>query len=669
VTRWTTYREQAIRPRLAILRRLPEGGPALVAGLVTVNVALAVLPLVFVVMTSVLIGRVPQAVEGGVGSAAWGALVTAFLWAAAAFLGQQVLAPVQATLGELLRRRIDGRYFDRVMAAALGSTGVGPLEDQATLDALHEASEQLLRGFQTPGRAAAGQLALIARYGQLLGCCVLVAAVVSPWVALVLFVSVMAFRYGQRGGLRKFSQVWRTIAPLRREVQYLSVLGTGAVAAKEIRIFGLHEWISARVASAYRRMYAPIWAERRRIYFAPFLVIAAIGLFGACIVFVTIGRDAARGIIDLTALALGLQASIQALMLGNYYAEADVQTQFGMLSMSGLERFEALVAGAETKPAPPQEGSAGEVPVGEVRVGEGSAGEVPVGEVRVGERSAGEVPVGEVPVGEPPQHEIAFRGLGFGYPGSSHRVFDELDLTLPAGLCTAIVGLNGAGKTTLVKLLTRLYQPDAGDILADGTNIADLPVDAWRKQVGVIFQDFVRYELTAAENVSLGAVERPADREAVRSAAQRAGMAEFLADLPSGFDTVLHRQYPGGVDLSGGQWQRVAIARALYALDAGAKVLVLDEPTAALDVRAEAEFFDRFVDLTRGVTSLLISHRFSSVRRADRIVVLEHGRVIEEGSHESLLERGGRYAELFTLQAQRFTEQEERFADREEVSP
>lgn len=612
---------------MAILRQVPQGGPGLVAGLVGVNVGLAVLPLVFVLMTSVLIGRVPAAVTGGVGSAAWGELVTAFIWAAAAFLGQQVLAPVQVTLGELVRRRVDGHFYDRIMAASLRSSGIGPLEDQDTLDALHEASESLLSGFQTPGAATAGQLALIARYGQLLGCCVLVGVVVSPWVALVLLFGVMAFRYGQRGGLRKYSQIWRTVGSLRREVQYLNELGTGVPAAKEIRIFGLHQWISGRFVRAYRALYAPIWAERRRIYFAPFLVITAIGLAAACIVFVSIGRDAAHGTIGLTALALGLQASIQAFMLGQHYAEADVPTQFGMLALSGLERFEDLIEASD-----PALAGGGGAPAPEAAEAAGGVTALP-------------------------QHEIAFRQLRFGYPGASRRVFDGLELTLPAGVCTAVVGLNGAGKTTLVKLLTRLYEPDSGAVLVDGVDIAGLPVDVWRKQVGVIFQDFVRYELSAADNVSLGAVDRPVDLDVIRSAAERAGMADYLAGLPSGFDTVLNRQYPGGVDLSGGQWQRVAIARALYALDAGAKVLVLDEPTAALDVRAEAEFFDRFVELTRGVTSVLISHRFSSVRRADRIVVLEHGLVVEQGTHESLLELGGRYAELFTLQAERFTEE------------
>ena len=249
--------------------------------------------------------------------------------------------------------------------------------------------------------------------------------------------------------------------------------------------------------------------------------------------------------------------------------------------------------------------------------------------------------------------------MDFHYPGSERPVLDKLNLVLPAGRCTAIVGLNGAGKTTLVKLLARLYEPTGGRILADSTDIRHFGVDDWRRRIGIIFQDFNRYELTAAENIGFGAVEIGGDRERLRAAARRAGILATLDRLPSGLETPLARQYKGGSELSGGQWQRVAIARALFSLENGASILVLDEPTAALDVRAEAAFFERFLDVTRGATALLISHRFSSVRHADNIVVLAGGKVIEQGSHDELLAANGRYAELFRLQAERFTDEEE----------
>ena len=253
-----------------------------------------------------------------------------------------------------------------------------------------------------------------------------------------------------------------------------------------------------------------------------------------------------------------------------------------------------------------------------------------------------------------PTAAIRFEDVRFAYPGSSRPVLDGLDLELPAGLCTAIVGVNGAGKTTLVKLLTRLHEPTSGRLTVDGTDLADLDVAAWRRQVSVVFQDFVRYELSAADNIAVGAVHARRDAAVLRGAAEKAGIAEAVDALPGGFDTTLSRAYEGGADLSGGQWQRIAIARSLYALEAGARLLVLDEPTSALDVRAEAEFFDHFVELTRGVTSVLISHRFSSVRRADRIVVIDAGRVVEQGTHDELVAADGHYARLFRLQAERF---------------
>ncbi|MFD4911553.1 ATP-binding cassette domain-containing protein, partial [Kitasatospora purpeofusca] len=239
-----------------------------------------------------------------------------------------------------------------------------------------------------------------------------------------------------------------------------------------------------------------------------------------------------------------------------------------------------------------------------------------------------------------------------GYPGADRQVYRDLDLVLPANRSTAVIGLNGAGKTTLVKLLARVHEPDAGRIEVDGVLLTDLEPAEWRRRLAVVFQDFNRYGMTLAQNVAIGAAHRPADPAAIASALERAGAREILDAVSP--DTVLSAAYQGGRDLSGGQWQRVALARALYAVAAGAEVLVLDEPTAQLDIRAEVAFYDRLLELTRGTTSVVISHRFSTVRRADHIVVVENGAVIENGDHESLLRTGGRYAELLRLQADRF---------------
>src|SRR5262245_59136969 len=243
-----------------------------------------------------------------------------------------------------------------------------------------------------------------------------------------------------------------------------------------------------------------------------------------------------------------------------------------------------------------------------------------------------------------PSREIRFRNITFAYPGGPN-VLDGLDLTIPAGSSLAIVGQNGAGKTTLAKLLCRLYDPQHGAIEVDEIDIRDLDLTSWRSRLAAVFQDFIRLELSLRDNVAPGG----ASDDAVREALEGAGAAN-LASL----DTVLARGYQGGTDLSGGQWQRVALARALCAVKMGAGVVLLDEPTAQLDVRGEAEIFERILAATRSCTTILISHRFSTVRHVDRIAVVENGVVAELGSHDELMAQRGRYWTMFTLQAQRF---------------
>jgi ABC-type multidrug transport system fused ATPase/permease subunit len=268
---------------------------------------------------------------------------------------------------------------------------------------------------------------------------------------------------------------------------------------------------------------------------------------------------------------------------------------------------------------------------------------------------------GEVPANGRPASEIRFRDVTFSYPPAiakrsgaqeevdEPRILEGFDLTIPAGSSLAIVGQNGAGKTTLAKLLCRLYDPQTGSIEIDGTDLRQLDLESWRRRLTAVFQDFVRFELPLRDNVAPSG----ADDDAVLAALREAG-GDGLASL----DTVLSKGYPGGTDLSGGQWQRVALARALCSVQTGAGVVLLDEPTAQLDVRGEAEIFERILAATRQCTTILISHRFSTVRHADRICVLEHGRVVELGSHDELIELGGRYRTMFDLQASRFTEPE-----------
>ncbi|MQS10739.1 ABC transporter ATP-binding protein [Streptomyces kaniharaensis] len=608
-----------VRERLEISALTRRAGAGLIAVDVLVNLLLGALPVVFVVATAVLLGKVPAAMAGGLDSDAWSSLLGAFTVAAVAFIGQQVVAPVRESVGELVARRIDGRVIDDVIAASTGTTSVGPLEDPQVVEDLRTAARELETWVQSPGQACAGQLALIGRYTQLAGYAGVVGAVFSWPAAAGLVVAVMLFRYGLRGGLRKYADVRFELDGAELKNDYLRALAIDAGAAKEIRIFGLIGWLRGLWRQCYLDWLKPLWAARRRIYLWPFVWFTAWGMAVTATVMALVGRGAAGPDpeLTLTDFALVVTAALSALNLGEFYRESDLPTAVGMHAYGAVRRFLARIGEDEPQPV-----------------------------------AASTAPA-EVPE---PAATITFENVCFHYPGEDRMILDGLDLTLTVGRCTALVGLNGAGKTTLVKLLARLYEPTSGTIRLDGVDIRSYPVNAWRAKLGVIFQDFARYEVSAADNIAFGSVAHLDDRAGVAAVVDAVGLREALDGLPRGLDTPLARHLDGGGDLSGGQWQRVALARALFALRHGSPVLVLDEPTASLDVRAEAGFFQEFTELSRGATTLLISHRFSTVRQADRIVVLEGGRVAEQGSHDELLAADGRYARLFRLQADRFTD-------------
>jgi len=265
-------------------------------------------------------------------------------------------------------------------------------------------------------------------------------------------------------------------------------------------------------------------------------------------------------------------------------------------------------------------------------------------------RTSGTLATGATPADGTPQRDIRFDNVSFTYPTTGMKVLEGFDLTIPAGGSLAIVGPNGAGKTTIAKLLCHLYDPSDGAVRIDSVDLREFDRDSWRARVAAVFQDYVRFELPLRDNVA----PNGAPDETIAEALRRAGAADLAST-----DTILSRAYEGGTDLSGGQWQRVALARALAAVEGGAGVILLDEPTAQLDVRGEAEIFDRILEATRGKTTILISHRFSTVRHADLICVLDHGHVVELGSHDALMARGERYKTMFDLQASRFYEEEE----------
>ena len=587
-----------------LLGLLPLAGRPLVAGLVAMAVLQVVIPLSVISTTGTLFGRV----TAGAGLAG---VAGPLLTLAALFGIQQVQGPASNVLWYRATSRIDGSIRTRAMEAAARPPGLELLEDQAVQDLLPlAAGKPLPFRFATPGGAAVAVIGLTARLFLGLGAAVLVARFSVPLAALLLVTTAVLRRLSHGIALRQ-ALAFEDRIPSYRLAGYFSGLALEPASAKEMRVFGLSGWARGR----HRRAWDEVTADMSAVRHRSFRRQAGYHLLATpvhAVVFMGVGLAAVDGRLELGALAVVLQAARQLIDLGILTGD-DYQIDFGSASVPAAVELERRSSEAVT--ATP-----------------------------AGTRTAAGLPV----------RDIRFEQLTFTYPGAGRPVFDGLDLVVPAGTSMAIEGANGAGKTTLVKLLARLYEPTGGRILVDGVDVRELDVDGWRSRLAVIFQDFVRYELSAADNVGFGGLPLLGDRHALRSAAARAGTLERIEELAKGWDTVLARAYTDGCDLSGGEWQRIALARALLAVDAGATVLALDEPTANLDVRAEAELFDRFLGLTSGLTTLLVSHRFSTVRRADRICVLEHGRVVELGGHDELVAVGGCYARMFGLQAARF---------------
>jgi len=606
-----------MRSRLAIARLLPLAGKRLALTAVGCNLLAGLAPVGFIVATSVVIGRLPGAARGGWESADGRVLIWAIV-AAGVFLAiQQGVSPLLGALAERIARRVDAVIRDRLAAASVGSSTVAALEDQELLAHLSEAGGALEFNPFTPGRAVSGLVALINRYVPVVGAAIIVGVLFSWLAALGLFAGAMLIRHGTRRGLVAENVLWRANMSNLRESWYFRGLALEPPAGKDVRIFGLVPWAQRRHREAYERSWESQWPLRRTLYTTQMGRYAAVGILFAAGVLVALAHAAANGDIPLRDTAFVLQAGVVIARVGAFFMESDLGTEFGMAAYGALRSFEDKAAARYS----------------------------PLGS---GRRDAAGLP----------RVAIRFEQVSFAYPGSDRPVLDGLDLEIPAGRSLAIVGLNGAGKTTLIKLLARLYEPTSGRITVDGVDVREFTLESWRKTIAAIFQDFVRYELSAADNIGLGDSRRLGDVAAILQAARRGGALEVIDALPAGLATPLSARYSGGVDVSGGQWQRIALGRALFALDGGASVLVLDEPTANLDVRAEAEIFDRFIEITAGATTILISHRFSTVRRAKRIVALEDGRVVEEGTHEELLAQQGRYETLFRLQAARFASDE-----------
>ena len=635
-----SFRERANRWQ-TMWGLLRHAGLPVVASGFALTLALALLPLVAIVLMGQVLFLLPDAAAQGSTGPAWHDLLTTFAYAIGVLVVQQVLAPFQAGLIETVARRVDQRCIDRFMTAALSDAPLELLDDPEVLDLLADARGAFARQFNSPGDAASALIPLVGRYTQLIGASVLLAFVVSPLAGALILATALAIRTGVRGTLSKFGALWNSLAPMRRREAYLRDLATTPAITKEIRLLGLLPWLRKRLREDTMATLELRWAGSRRLQFAPFIGFSAIGLVGGASVLVLLALDAPS--LDLFALGVAVQAVLIPMRFGVYFPECDVQTQYGLGSFDALTRFERLLAGTDeaAAPATPRD-------------------------VTIRDDAQSQTPDAPPPVRVLPPGTVRFEDVWFRYSDDDPWVLRGLTLDLVPGTSTAIVGLNGAGKTTTVKLLARILSPSRGRITVDGIDIGSQGADVWRRRLALIFQDYVRLELSVTDNITLGAPHVAADpavlAEALTTALEAAGAADVVAGLPHGRDTVLSGGYAGGRDLSGGQWQRLVLARALMAVIGGADLLVLDEPTAQLDVRAEAEFFERFlahgaverVAQGRLVTSVVISHRFSTVRPADRIIVLSDGAVVEQGTHDELIAAQGRYAELFTLQARRF---------------
>ncbi|HVX46992.1 MAG TPA: ABC transporter ATP-binding protein [Mycobacteriales bacterium] len=563
-------------------------------------------PVAITVVTGLLIGSIPETVRNGFDSPAGRHSIVLLIVLAALVVLNRALSPLIAALSHNLGRFVDRHLQERTLRAVGTPSGIGHLEDSATLDTV-----RIARGLgldaSRPSLAVEGMGRIFPLWLQAIGSAA-VLLVFHWWLAILWILAWPFLVLALQREYMRVGQVGYGQSKALRRAEYLRDLALTPAAAKELRLWGMLEWLVARFDSAWYSAIAPVWKARKPRAGILAVVIGTILVLNLAS-YGLLAHAAATGDISLAALAVFTQAMTS---VNTFTAFDDSNAHLSYAAVAVPKVLELENSLASTK------------------------------------EGAGTVPV------DAPVEAIRFESVSFGYPGAQRRVLDDFDLTIPAGRSLAIVGDNGAGKTSLVKLMCGLYQPDSGRITVDGTDLSTIAPAQWHHQVAALFQDFVHYHLSVSDNIALGA---PHDPELLREAAARADILELIEGLPKQWDTILSREYTGGTDLSGGQWQRIALARAFFAVAAGARVLILDEPTAALDVRAEARLYERFLDLTAGLTTCLISHRFSTVRRADRIIVVRDGRIVEDGGHDELMAAGGRYAEMFTLQAARFIEE------------
>jgi ATP-binding cassette subfamily B protein len=591
------------RDRLTALRNVPpvlkivwESGPGVVTFGIVSRVFASLLPVALIGVTALIINIIKNGVtlRQPVPRHLWWLVATEFGLA----IGSSILGRAIDYSDSLLADKYTRHVSIRVMKHA-AELDLLAYEDPVFYDRLERARVQ-----------ATDRLGMIQSIGrleqQMITALTMSVAIMaySPWLMLLLIAGVVPAFLGEShfaflGYAKNFRQT-----PIRRQLDYLRVLGGSKEAAKELKLFSLKDFLTQRFTKLSDKIYAEdVDLARRRLGAGALLSIVSTGAYYAAYVFVILRTIAQT--IDIGTFYFLVSAIQQ--------ASSNIQQVFSTLSsiadqalfLTDLLAFFQMEPTIRSKP-------------------------------------------NALPAPRPIMRGFEFCNVSFRYPGASRLVLDGLNFHLHPGERIALVGQNGEGKTTIVKLLTRLYDPTEGQILLDGVDLREYNLEDLHREIGVIFQDFMRYEMTAGENIAVGQIEQIDNLPRLQDAADKSMADQVVAKLPAKYEQMLGRRFDGGVDLSGGEWQKIALARA-YLRDA--QVLILDEPTAALDARSEFEVFHRFSELTAGKTALFISHRFSTVRMADRIVVLENGKISEDGTHETLASLGGRYAEMFEMQA------------------
>ncbi len=579
-----------------VLRIVWESGPQVVVWGLGLRVLSALIPLAVLSVTRRIIDAIVVHV------AKQGPLVPGFWWLVALEFGLAGLATILGRAIDYCDTLLADKYIFHISVRTMEHASrldIASYEDPVFYDKLERARVQ--------GTDRLGMIQAIGRGLQQIITSVTLAAgifVYSPWLLLVLIAAVVPAFLGEShfaflGYSLAFSQT-----PVRRQLDYLRVLGASKDSAKELKLFGLGPFLTAQFRGLSKGIYQQnVSLAKRRLWAGSLLsLLSTSGYYGtyAWVIYQTVAGHLSVGVMTfLTGAIAGASTNIQ-LTFSTFSGIADQA-----LFLTDLLEFFGVRPAVRSRPD-------------------------------------------AVLAPRPISRGFEFRNVSFVYPGTARLVLKSLNLRLEPGERIALIGENGQGKTTIVKLLTRLYDPSEGQILLDGVDLRDYNLEDLCGQIAVIFQDFMRYDFTAAENIAVGQIREQRNRLEIEAAARKSLADGVIARLPRGYEQMLGRRFEGGVDLSLGEWQKVALARA-YLRDA--QLLILDEPTASLDARSEHEVFERFAELTADKMAVLISHRFSTVRMADRILVLEDGRIAEEGNHAQLISRRGRYSEMFELQA------------------